>query len=402
MKKILKLLEFLIALFIILNCRSVFMHTVNKNYQINKILVICIIVAIIVKFIIKDIDIKKMKKFILYICIYFLYSIIFILCNNIVDFNTYVNNFFIFFLLFFGYYYISKDTKETILNILKNICNIMVIIAVISIIIYFLGPILNIIKPTKYIYMEWGKERAIPSYFNIHFVTQSLTFFGHNLVRNTSIFTEAPMYSLNLIIALSIQSFILENKSIVKEMILIAATITTISTTGILLVIIIIIVNVMFNKKLKITKYILFPFIFLFGIMLSLNVFNERAQSTSGTIRKEDFMACFSAWKENLLFGTGYSNQENIEKYIQTYKEEGRSSSLMLLLAQGGIYLFILYFIPIYKGIKYSLKISKIKILFFILILCILFVVAIFTYTAMAFSFIAMGYALSNKDYKLR
>ena len=157
MKRILKILEFLIALFIILNCRSVFMHVVDKNYQINKLLVICVISATIVKFIIKDIDEKKLKKFILYFIIYCLYSIIFVLCNNIADFNTYVNNFLIVFPLFFCYYYISKNPKETMLNILKNICNIMVIIAFFSIILYFLGPILNIIKPTKYIYIAWGK-----------------------------------------------------------------------------------------------------------------------------------------------------------------------------------------------------------------------------------------------------
>ena len=82
----------------------------------------------------------------------------------------------------------------------------MVFIAVLSVIMWILCSLIKVIPPTGTIPFNWtavnGVYSFIPTYGHIYFETQdiNLPFIG-NIIRNTAVFTEAPMASLNFCIA---------------------------------------------------------------------------------------------------------------------------------------------------------------------------------------------------------
>ena len=55
LKKIKEFIEYVLALFIILNCQSVFKVALSKNYYINEVIIVCLSLLIIL-------NIKKMKN----------------------------------------------------------------------------------------------------------------------------------------------------------------------------------------------------------------------------------------------------------------------------------------------------------------------------------------------------
>lgn len=411
MKKLVSVLEYILALFIILNCRSVYQHSIGIDFRINEILVLVIAILILIKIITKQYDKSKLSTSLVYLFFYALFITIFALLNDVSgQIKGFLINFVIILPSLFFYYFIDKDSKKAILSVLSKISNIMVILSVISLVLFLIGPILKIVKTTGTISVSWA-DKQLPSYFGLQFVTQHTNFFGTKLLRNTGIFVEAPMYSLNLTIALAIQLFIIEDKkSLLKKFILLITILTTISTTGIIITIVMILIKGImlikekfFDKNINIAKtvtYLISPILIIISLVVIIKVVNDKKQSESWLIRLDDYKACFEAWKDNILFGNGYGNEESIEKYMSAFREEGLSNSIMVLLAQCGIYLFILYFIPIYRMIVYGIKIKNIKISIFVMILLILFITTIFTYTAMIINFLAIGYALSTNREK--
>lgn len=401
MKKIFCILEYMLAIFIILDCRSVFKHMVSDSNVIGIALSVLIFCLVILNILAKRYDKNKVKKAILFFMVYYLYMALFILLNDMEEIKNYIYAFGMIFPLLFFYYYTGKETKENIIKMLEKISNVMIVIAMVSIILYFLGPIFNIIKPTGSIYMKWGGERAIASYYNLQFVTQRISIFGINIIRNTSIFTEAPMYSLNLSIALAIQMMINPSKnSFIKKLILVITIITTTSTTGIIIATELIFFKILLqksNKKIvKITKSIWFPILGIILFSITAFFYDFRSETNSYSIRIDDYRASYQAWLEHPIVGNGYGSVEQIEEYMSGFRmnNTGLSNSILVLLAQGGIYLGIIYMIPFALAIIYGIKTQKSSVIIFAGTIMILFITTIFQYTVMMLNLLAIGYSL--------
>lgn len=401
MKKIFCVLEYMLAIFIILDCRSVFQHTLSNSNVINIALCALICCLVMLNLLAKRYDKNKVKKAILYFMVYYLYMGLFILLNDMEGTKNYIYAFGIIFPLLFFYYYTSKKTKESIIKMLEKISNVMIVIATVSIILYFLGPILNLIKPTGSIYMKWGGERAILSYYNLQFITQNISIFGINIIRNTSIFTEAPMYSLNLSIALAIQMMISPSKnSFIKKIILVITIITTTSTTGIIIATELIFFKILLQKSnkriVKITKSIWFPIICIILFSIATFFYDFRSETNSYSIRIDDYRASYQAWLEHPIVGNGYGSIEQIEEYMSGFRmnNTGLSNSILVLLAQCGIYWGIIYMTPFILAIVYGIKNQKSSVIIFAGTIMILFITAIFQYTVMMLNLLAIGYSL--------
>lgn len=404
MKKVINILEYILAVFLILDCRSVYNHSYYKYYYIREIFIGLLIALVMIKLLVGNYDKKKFLKGIKHIFIYAIFIAIFMVFNNIKSTKDFTLKFCLGFPLLFLYYFIDKDTNSLIIEFLRKIVNIMVTLAVISLVLYFIGPLTNIIEPTGEFYTTWtgyGEFKTLPSYFKMEFITQRINLFGNVIARNTGIFTEAPMYSLNLTIALAIQMYLLKDKSRFKKIVLAITIITTTSSTGIIILTAMIAESIMFKKNKskvnKAIKYISIPFLIAIAVIIITNAFTTRADMISGDIRRDDYISCFKAWKEDKIFGNGYGNLDVIGKYISGFREIGQSSAVMVVLAQGGIYLLIWYLIPVYKQIKHSISIKDIKILTFVLVLLLLFIVAQIAYNYMILNMLAIGYALDNK-----
>ena len=168
---------------------------------------------------------------------------------------------------------------------------------------------------------------------------------------------------------------------------------------GILIGIVLDILNILFNNKTRINtkKFItLFIMILLIPVIfeVSINLVNEKMKSSSYSLRKDDFNACIEAWKNNKIFGIGIGNEEEIEKYMNKLRKKntGLSNSIMAVLAEGGIILFIFYFLgPLINIIK-GLACKNFKLISINFIILSLFVFYIFQFTPIAMLILAYSY----------
>ena len=109
-------------------------------------------------------------------------------------------------------------------KLLIKISNIVVILAGISILCYLIFTVFKIIPPSSQMFYLWGGAREIPNYYNIYYVTQPITIHGMRFIRNTGIFTEAPMYAFMLTISVMCELFVRKNIKKVNLAILIVTT----------------------------------------------------------------------------------------------------------------------------------------------------------------------------------
>ncbi len=406
-KSLKEILQYVIVILIILNTNSIYAKLTRVNFHFNILLIIVLIAYIFIYFIYKKnlkeslLNIKNdIIKYHKLIIIYFLYLLIFIIFNNIETMNFIT----IFAIIFPMYVYINIKGKN--IEILKKLVNVIVILAIISLLFYTFISVFNVFDMTNTVEIHWEKEIKIKSFLNIYFETQVFNGFGLNIQRNTGIFTEAPMYSLILCISLAIEKFILKRNNKILELILILTIITTFSTTGIIVMSLIYILNIIIkfmekesiNKKIKI--FMIIAIVFL--LIISVIVFIQRIKTSSGQTRIDDYKASYEAWKESPIIGNGYDNDEIIKSHMSNFRfsNMGLSNSLMTLLAQGGIYLFILYLFPYIYILVMSIKYKQYNIIAFELVIFALFTTTIFMYTQTMNYILALAYSyiINNKE----
>lgn len=378
-----KLGSFLIALSLILNCGSIWSTVGNFSIFLFSTLIIGIILCF---FSIKPNDIYFSKQNIFFISFFSIYLLIYILQpQNILNLKYGIEYFISFFSLLF--YVIIFERKENILLSIKYYINIMAIIGCISLLFWTFGSLFKVISPTGSIISYWSTENGTPcpSYYGIYFETQSL----NNIIRNTAIFTEAPMASLNFVIAFLFQD--LFNKGDrshnIKEIILILCILSTISTTGYIALILIFVLKMLLMSYRN--KNILLPVgvvvgiisIFLVHFLLSLKI-----NDGSGQTRVDDFRAGLQAWKLHPFMGSGLDSSV-YRQFMANWRSYnlGFSNTIMDVLSSGGIYIFILYFISVIVSLFKSLKDNNISNIIFIILISYLFITTIFSNTYILF-----------------
>ncbi|MBQ9659591.1 MAG: hypothetical protein IJV31_12730 [Clostridia bacterium] len=392
-------LEYIIAFIIILNTNSVFANLTKIDLHLNVVLIFILSIYFLRKIIKRDIkttylNIKgEISKYYKIFSIYILYLVFFLIFNRN-EFKRFISVFMIIFPLL-TYIFINNGGVK----IFRKIINIMFVLATISLIFYLLVSIFRIIKPTNYVEIEWGGIHNINSFCNIYFETQRFDGLGLHIQRNTGIFVEAPMYSLCLCIAVALEEFIVKRRKIIINIILILTIITTFSTTGIITIsyiYILKIVNKFITKKYinKRKKFIMI-FITIILIIIAGIYFIQRIQTSSGSIRLDDYKASFKAWKDAPLFGNGYQDTDSIKKYMSPFRyyNMGLSNSIMVLLAQCGIYFSILYIYPFIETIKNLTKKKEYDIIFFETTIILLFITTIFMYKPIMISILAFLYS---------
>ena len=293
------------------------------------------------------------------------------------------------------YYFINFPLLLVIILLLReqnklqtwliNFINITTLLAIISLFFWILVSNLNIIAPTDYLINKWSDGDIVASYYNIYFETQRTSILDNVIVRNSGIFAEAPMWNLILSLALMIQTLLVEGKKY-KTIILVITIITVFSTTGIYILGIMVAYRIIFKMSgwKKYVSLTLLPIL----ILLSSIVWEDKSETASASIRFDDYRAGIQAWFENIFLGSGFLNGIRvIEGHMnQAIRPNlGYSNSLFVILSQGGIILFILYFLPmliIIVNRKYSYNIK-----FFVLLMMIILSTTIFVDTY-AFAFI--------------
>lgn len=374
-----EILQYLLVIIVILECNSIYSQ-IYGCHLIIRLTITALACAILVFFILSK-EIKIDKKIIFFI----IYDI---LCSGLMLINT--NNFsgfgviILVFLIFLPLLliYLSNLTKEELKSLFKKFVNVVIAISVVSV-IFWLVILVFKLKPTNYIKIVWGKPYSIiPSYYNIYFNTQDVWWItGESLMRNTGIFTESPMYSAVLVVALIFNNLLnFENTKInfVKTIILFVTMISTISVTGIICSIIIIAAN---TKKYILAMKKIYRKIFIICLLIMIicmtpigvEFLAKKLETSSAGHRNMDIKNGFKVFLEEPLLGHGINHERKTEKNYEI--GYGYSNTIIPVITDGGIVLSAIYVISLISLIVEGVKCKKSNYL----VLCSIFVILLFT-----------------------
>lgn len=399
LKKINDFFEYIVAFCIIINTNTVWTNN-NKINNINLIILIFSLFILMLTLINKILKRKKIffKGMLLlnFICVYNLGYVLF--SANRTNIKRFIIMF-IFILIPLIMYYLFKDTDDLEHNLMGKLSNIIVILAGVSLIFYFLCSVFKIISPTSYVSINWGGERYIPSYFGLYYETQPINIGGIWLIRNTGVFTEAPMHSFVLCIALIIRIFLVKKKTNISTMILIFAIFTTYSTTGILVTCLILVSTFISqqnrNKIIKFIKLIMLPLVIILFLCVAMLFYFDKKQTNSYSIRMDDYRIALKAWSEHKFIGNGFGTiEEQTYKYTNiNERNTGGSSGINSIVSDGGIYLFFMYISPfVILFIYYICKKDFMKAIMVIMLIILLLTTSI-AYRALMINFLAFLWA---------
>ena len=387
-----KILEYFFVFCLIINCQSM-LANIPSFEKIRIITPICMfLIVFLLVFIEKEIQRKKLINAGVYALFLFAYFVAFIIIRPI-NMRLFLWNAMSATVILF---YVLLNDKA--INILYKYENCMIIIIIVSLFMWFFASILHIISPSGYVYTSWtGKQELlkVPNYFYLYYEPQTTSFLGMNIIRNCSIFTEAPMCSMSFTIGYMVELFCKRKPKLTRIVLFIIGILTTFSMTGYAIVVISLTAKyVLFGEKkslAKIIRAVFIPISILIALYAVNHILNQRVGTGSGNARLDDFKAGFYAWKNSLLFGNGYSTMDIIKAHMSELRSNdmGFSNSPMLILAYGGIYLsmpYIFSFIRIfYKSIH-----KKRMICFYIFFLGI-FIVTVIPFNYITFFLLALG-----------
>lgn len=381
------ILEYLLVICLILNGNSVWMNIKSSRDWLGKvlqILVIFLMLALLLTYRFKKSCIKNACLILGGIIGYLLILEIVNLRNTkgLVGFAVMCAA-----IMAFSYLYQSVGGLECIIYKYEDI---VIMIAVVSVFFWILGSVLRIIPISGHVLYDWtanGLDRQINKYWGIYYETQWTYLPGYgDLIRNTAIFTEAPMCSLHFSVALLIEVFLKEKLNFRRCVFLIFAVLTTFSTTGYLIVVITIFSTIAYSKRknhlLQYLKVLIIPISLIIGLVASIILIQLKLDSGSGMVRLDDFVAGYKTWIGNPLFGCGFGNYDAIKNNMSVWRRSniGFSNSIMQVLAYGGIYFGILYITPFVSGIYKTIRLKQYRKSVFIGCIFFLFVFTIIPY----------------------
>ena len=357
-RKLSSFLEYVFFLLIVISTRSVFIHLLDASHndRIVKILILTVSLFILL---LNLNSLRLEKKSFLGIILYYIASgalffyNIFIIKEGILAFIFNIILLLPIFWIVCRVFYLN----DRLIYLLHKYSDIVFIIASISLFFWLAGSLLDIIEPNTYLTSIWANEdgRLINGYYYLYFETQRINLLGFEGWRNTSIFVEGPMFNIVLLVALVNLLFLdkRSKKSInIKALIILVSIFSVLSTTGIFLSIFILLYKFYFRNKLTRKRILLLlslsPVLLYATILFLYNLALDKAQTGSASMRVDDIHAGIMAWLDSPIVGNGYTHLEAILKYMNMSirPNTGYSNGILSTLVQGGITLFLIYFLP--------------------------------------------------------
>ena len=370
MELVKKIFDYFLITIILISTNSIY---VNSGYRLIPYIIVIVGISIFIKLVTTKLPIKSFKKIFLIVGIYYLV----ILLLTLVHFEFIQNLYYFFIFPSTIFLVLIESYANSLYKFINKFVQVIIIMAYVSLFFWCFGSILNVISPTNYVLNGWVNGSVTSSYFNLYFETQGINFLGIHFIRNSGIYAEGPMWNLMLSLALMVQVLLL-SKNTKREIILLLTIFTVASTTGIFIIgFLYIYKSIRYLKGWqRVITFSTVPII-VYGLM---QVIDDKSNSISASIRLDDFFAGISAWKESPFLGSGFYNGLKVfESYMNTgiRSNLGNSDSFVLILAQGGILLGILYFYPMFKILfsnKYTINLKIFTILYFIILITSIFV----------------------------
>lgn len=266
---------------------------------------------------------------------YCFFAIIMLPFNS--DILFFIMNYCILLPLFYIYFSYSSIKGRYNCSLLYKFSSVVTIIGAFSFIMWLLVSQLGILRMNIMIPDDWSPFQSyINSYGLVYFETQTDSLLGFEVTRNTGFYEEGPVFNLVLCLALGIELFLKKNLSKAKTLILTVTILSTLTTTGQFFLFISWFVYLYrysyLRKKTSTIILMSFPFVLYAVIEVLSYIITEKQDTGSYRDRMIMFENTFNAFTESPIGGQG----------LMMYKG-GKSNSLMVMLAEGGLLLGGLY-----------------------------------------------------------
>lgn len=402
-----KTVEYFIMFLIIVSTNTV--YTLNKFASAR---VLAFGVGIIMFFVAVQVIALHLNsnrtKLITILFVYYMYIMFYCFMTDFYGKTQFISIFWVFFPASVCYWYARfLDGK---LNVsVHRFVNIVQLLSILSLACWVLFSNLHLIEGNT-MYSGWSGTN-ITNYFWIHFDTQTQSIFSGVITRNTGIFLEAPMYAYTLLCALYAELFISDEHRMPVIIILLITLVTTFSTTGIIFGVLAVAYYIIRRHVTHISPVGIVMVTIVAGVSLWVikSALSSKTGSTSATLRNDDLHAGMIAWMKHPFFGNGFNNMHVIHSSMAAWRLKdgsvgalGFTSGVLKILSDGGIYLFVAYFLPLFSFFSTALTQSKTKEKLVGLILLLATMVITFVpyspLTMYLISFFYVYYFLDNKQ----
>ena len=268
-------------------------------------------------------------------------------------------------------------------SVLKKYSRIVVGVAAYSLVMWLLCTVLEVIPSTGFVMTSWNDtayfDAPIKSFFGIYFEAQ--------VGRNTSIFTEAPMAALQYGLAALI-ALLQERPNLICLGVLALAILSTTSTMGYLILLFVALIlgyrwvqrkGWLENRSIRIAGCIALGTLTVGAVAVLI----WKLQTTSGSIRSDDFAAGFRAFGDRVLLGHGFNFMVPVQQYMSEWRHYniGFSSGLLYVLANGGLWLGALHVGPAVRAVIVGSRRRQWQIVWFALGILVILLITVFQYT---------------------
>lgn len=403
-KQTIAFLETIIAICIILDCESVWKWMRGSGY-FRLILELCFTTSLICLLLIKKHIIQRKEYTVsIYIGLYLAFFLIY---------NMFINSariiYTIEFVITIALMLLALHDEKIIRDVLQRCSIVLCPMAVISLFFWLFGSVCHILKPlqTLTVYIS-NVPLTKSSYFFLQYEMQQEEILGiPGLCRNTGIFLEGPKYVLILSLLLAYELFIAYITSYKRCIVFSLTILSTMSMTGIYAVCLIWILWLFVHFPAKTAKGFIVRICFITAFFLAGtriafyfdNSFSAKSNTASYNTRMDNYRAGFAAWIEKPLLGSGYQNMNDIISHYSSFRlnDIGYSNSIFRVLAQGGLYLFSMYLIPMCKAVKDSIQKKDGRKAAFLLVYLYYFMTTSFPYNYLNYLVLLMLFFVSKK-----
>ena len=264
----------------------------------------------------------------------------------------------------FQEYLLKENLLEKLFVVLYYV---ILTIVVISLFFWIFGSILKWISATGLVEYTWGIKVKVKEYYHLYVEAQGsdLAVLGINLEkRNCAFFVEASMANYIFCIGLILAEFYIKSNKKQKA-ILIIGILSTLSITGVSFLILYAIYKIFSiqgrGRWMTAIKIILTVFGTAFFVYMIYRMLGMKLDTKSGMVRSEKIHSEFEVFKNNILIGNGFLTYTN-----------GSSNGFTALLADGGLYLWGIYWIPLIGCFLckiYEKKLDYAKLLYMFLLM---------------------------------
>jgi len=347
------LVDYTFMFLLVISCNS--MYTVlNKTFSTTSLSLVITVIFLPIS--IQNIILHhnlNFSKLVTFFCYYFFWIALVLGTVKI------VNNlrFFTIFVLLFPtcvLYFYARYLDGQVLLVLRRLVNTIVFFSIFSLVLWVLFSNLDLVKGTS-MYSSWS-GLTVTRFWWVHFNTQTESFFGLSLIRNTGIFPEAPMFAYLLLIGVFVELFVNNRTNICIMFVLMITLITTLSTTGLLFGVLAIFLKVglKYINRINLNSWTIIVGLLIVAFFVVKLLLQQKSGSSSARVRDDDIHAGLQAWKQNIIFGNGFSNSNVIRNHMASWRQHvgnmsslGYTSGILTILSDGGIMLFSLYIAPL-------------------------------------------------------